>query len=78
MLILTRRIGDKLRIGEDVKITILGINGRQVRIGIEAPQDVMVNREEIYQRILKERGALNDTRTVKFPTRTITLSDRNL
>ena len=77
MLILTRRIGDRLRIGEDVKVTVLGINGRQVRIGIEAPEDVTVNREEIYQRILKERVALNGSRTVKFPTRTNTLADRN-
>jgi carbon storage regulator len=69
MLILTRRLGEKLRIGDDVTFTILGINGRQVRIGIEAPRDVMVNREEIYQRILSERGALNGTRMAKFPAR---------
>ena len=77
MLILTRRSGDKLRIGEDVTVTVLGINGRQVRIGIEAPQDVIVNREEIYQRILKERGALNGTRRDKFSSRTNTLSGKS-
>ena len=66
MLILTRRLGEKLRIGDDVTFTILGINGRQVRIGIEAPRDVTVNREEIYQRILKERRALNGARMTKF------------
>ena len=77
MLILTRRSGDKLRIGEDVTVAVLGINGRQVRIGIEAPQDVIVNREEIYQRILKERGALNGTRRDKLSSRTNTLSGKS-
>ena len=55
MLILTRRIGEKLIIGENVTVTILGVKGRQIRIGIDAPRDVTVNREEIFQRILKER-----------------------
>jgi len=56
MLILTRRIGEKIVIGDDVTITILGVKGNQVRVGIEAPRDVQVHREEIYQRILKERS----------------------
>ncbi|MDM7323282.1 MAG: carbon storage regulator CsrA [Gammaproteobacteria bacterium] len=56
MLILTRRIGEVLRIGDDVSITILGIKGNQVRIGIEAPKDIAVHREEIYQRIKREQG----------------------
>lgn len=56
MLILTRRIGEVLRIGDDVSITILGIKGNQVRIGIDAPKDVAVHREEIYQRIKREQG----------------------
>ena len=77
MLILTRRVGEKLIIGENVTVTVLGVKGHQVRIGIEAPRDVTVNREEIYQRILKEQKALNDTREVKFPTRTYTLSDKS-
>lgn len=54
MLILTRRIGEVLRVGDDVSITVLGIKGNQVRIGIDAPKDVSVHREEIYQRIKSE------------------------
>lgn len=50
MLVLTRRINERLRIGDDVTITIIGIKGNQVRIGIEAPKSVSVDREEIYQR----------------------------
>lgn len=59
MLILTRRVGEKLIIGENVTVTVLGVRGSQVRIGINAPRDVTVNREEIYERILKERKTLN-------------------
>ena len=55
MLILTRRVGETLIIGDDVKITVLGVRGHQVRIGIDAPRDVTVHREEIYERILQEQ-----------------------
>lgn len=55
MLILTRRIGEAIVIGEDVKLTVLGIGGSQARIGIEAPREVMVHREEIFQRIQEEQ-----------------------
>lgn len=55
MLILTRRVGETLIIGDDIKLTVLGVRGHQIRIGIDAPRDVTVHREEIYQRILSER-----------------------
>ena len=59
MLILTRNIGQRIVLGEDgfAKITVLGVRGNQVRIGIEAPKDFPINREEIYQRIQSEKSA---------------------
>ncbi len=54
MLILTRRVGETLMIGDDVSITVLGVRGHQVRIGINAPKDVAVHREEIFHRIKAE------------------------
>ncbi|MSR15019.1 MAG: carbon storage regulator [Gammaproteobacteria bacterium] len=56
MLILTRRVGESLTIGDNVNVTVLGIKGNQVRIGVNAPKDVAVHREEIYQRIQQERS----------------------
>ncbi len=54
MLILTRRVGETLMVGDDVTVTVLGVKGNQVRIGVNAPKDVSVHREEIYQRIQRE------------------------
>jgi carbon storage regulator len=56
MLILTRRVGETLMIGETVSVTVLGVKGNQVRIGINAPKDVAVHREEIFQRIKREHS----------------------
>ena len=90
VLILTRRIGEKVIIGENVKVTVLSVKGNQVRIGIDAPRDISVNREEVYERILKEQQGLNTNGWVKTPTprsqavirvakptgRTLSLSDK--
>ena len=56
MLVLTRRTGESLMIGDDIKLTIIGINGNQIRVGIEAPKSVSVHREEVYYRIQQENG----------------------
>ena len=57
MLILTRRVGETLMVGDEVTVTVLGVKGNQVRIGVNAPKDVSVHREEIYQRIQREKVA---------------------
>ena len=60
MLILTRRVGETLMIGDEVTVTVLGVKGNQVRIGVNAPRDVSVHREEIYDRIKRENEESKD------------------
>ena len=60
MLILTRRVGETLMIGDEVTVTVLGVKGNQVRIGVNAPKEVSVHREEIIQRIQREKNGDGD------------------
>lgn len=59
MLILTRRVGETLMIGDEVTVTVLGVKGNQVRVGVNAPKEVAVHREEIYERIKREQADEN-------------------
>ena len=61
MLILTRRVGETVMIGNDITCTVLGVKGNQVRLGINAPKHVAVHREEVYARIKHEESAASDT-----------------
>lgn len=61
MLILTRRVGEAVVIGEDVSVTVLGVKGNQIRLGINAPKDVSVHRQEIYDRIQTESGSESES-----------------
>ena len=67
MLILTRRFGETVMIGNDVTVTVLGVKGNQVRVGVNAPKDVAVHREEIYERIKREED--QDGRTPGMATK---------
>lgn len=67
MLVLTRREGEKLIIGENVTVTVLSIKGHQVRFGIDAPRDVRIHREEVHKRIMEEESAMNGSAPVSSP-----------
>ena len=66
MLILTRRVGETLMIGDDVTVTVLGVKGNQVRIGVNAPKEIPVHREEIYERIKREQQAQQPQESVEY------------
>jgi carbon storage regulator len=68
MLILTRRVGETVMIGDDVTITVLGVKGNQVRVGINAPKHVAVHREEIYERIKREQHGEEGSEEKTKPT----------
>ena len=76
MLILTRRVGETVMIGNDVTVTVLGVKGNQVRVGVNAPRDVAVHREEIFERIKREEhdgsGAATTATTTSSGARTAT------
>tara|TARA_S200000501_G_scaffold303808_1_gene291695 strand:- start:53 stop:277 length:225 start_codon:yes stop_codon:yes gene_type:complete len=72
MLILTRRVGESLRIGDEVSVTVLGIKGSQVRIGVNAPKSVSVHREEVYDRI-NDENPKNSEDSKKNPEKNVTL-----
>lgn len=64
MLVLTRKVGESINIGNSIKITVVSIDGSQVRLGIDAPRDVIVHREEVYKKIIEENKAAVGARKV--------------
>ena len=75
MLILTRRIGEAVVIGENITVTVMGVNGNQVRVGVDAPKHVEVHREEVYERVQAERATAN-TENINSNTRSMSARSR--
>jgi len=64
MLILTRKIGESINIGHDIKVTVVSLEGGQIRLGIEAPRDVIIHREEVYNKIVEENKQAATTKSL--------------
>lgn len=77
MLILTRRVGETLMIGDEVSVRVLGVKGNQVRLGVNAPKDIAVHREEIYQRIQHERTMHNQMQHLEQPNYPASFDDED-
>lgn len=81
MLILTRKIGETIKIGDDIQVAVLGVKGNQVRLGVDAPREVSVHREEIYEKILEEESeepVVHRKRTKFIPSDGKALRDRHV
>jgi len=76
MLVLTRKVGESIQIGENVRVTVLSIQGKNVKIGIQAPIDVAVHREEIYEKIVDENKAAASKTSLEDAKRLLNLKDK--
>lgn len=78
MLILTRTPGKSVYIGEEIVVTVLGVKGNQVRFGFEAPPDVEIHREEIYERVQRERATAAESQSARAPTPVVRSGQKRL